>query len=135
MEVLDCISPESGLDDGIALQPTGESPVSKTPQAASDRRRLELANGLGTAAEGEEGTLSRAGEQAVHARQPAAAAADCRINLTARVSDLEVPRPRQVSRRGRGRAMQGVACYRTPGMPVTLDSDRFGFVRRPSFRY
>lgn len=143
VEVLNCISPESGQDGGIPLQPAGESPDGKASQraqhdkAASDRRRLEPGHGLGSVAEEEEGTLPRAGEQAVHVRQQAAATAeeDCRSNLTAGVCDLEVPRPRQVSRRGRGRATQGAPCYRTPGMPVTLDSGRFGFVKWPSLRY
>lgn len=142
VEVLNCISPESGQDDGIPLQPARESPGGQASQraqhdkAASDRRRLEPGNGLGSVADEEEGYLPRAGG---HARQQAAAAeavaADCRSNLTAGVFDLEVPRPRQVSRRGRGRAMQGAPCYRAPGMHVTLDSGRFGFVKQPALRY
>lgn len=136
-EVLNCISPESGQDEGTPLQPAGTSPIHDVPQhaqhsmAAGQRWRNELCNGSSTAAEGEVGAPSRAGGQAVHARQKAA---DCRGDQSAGVPDLEVPRPRQVSRRGRGRAVQGAPCYRAPGMPVTLDSGRFGFVKLPSPR-
>lgn len=137
-EILNCISPESGQDEGTPLQPTGTRPVNNEPQhaqhstAGGQRWRNQLCNGLGTAAEGEEGTQSRAGGQAVHARQQAA---DCRGGgQSAGVPYLEVPRQRQVSRRGRGRAVQGAPCYRAPGVPVTLDSGRFGFVKLPSPR-
>lgn len=137
-EVLNCISPESGQDEGTPLQPAGTSPVSNVLQhaqhsrAAGQRWRSELCNGSGTAAEGEVGTRLRAGEQAVDARQQAAY---CRgEGQSAGVPDLEVPRQRQVSRRGRGRAVQGAPCCRAPGVPVTLDSGRFGFVKLPSPR-
>lgn len=133
-QVLNCVSPESGQDEGTPLQPTGISPVNHMPQhaqhstAAGQRWRNELCSGSGTAAEEKAGTQLRAGGQAVHVRQQAA---DCSGDQSAGVPDLEVPRPRQVSRRGKGRA---TPCYRAPGMPVTLDSGRFGFVKLPSPR-
>lgn len=143
VQVLNCISPESGQDSSTPLSAAGlvskASQLAQHHEAASDKRRLEPANGLGAAADGDEGSLSTAGGQGnVFAKQQAAAATaatDCRSNLTTGVSDLEVPQPRQVSRRGRGRARQGAPCYRTPSTHVTLDSGRFGFVKQPLLRY
>ena len=143
MEVLNCISPESGQGDGSPLQQVqraGSSPVDRSSQhaqhsrAASHRWRSELSSGSGTALAEEDRPHSRVGGLDVDGRQQAAVGV-CRDNKAACVSDFEQPRPRQVSRRGRGRAIQGAPYYRTPAMPVTLDSGRFGFVKLPSPRY
>lgn len=150
--VLQCISPDFVLDDSKQpqmVQGGDETPAGGLLQhvqhskAGGDRWPSEAGNECDTAAAAaaageDEGSQSGAGDGAVHVKQQAAALQHDG-DQTAAGLDLEQvkPRPRQVSRRGRGRgrAVQGKPVDRKTGMPVTLDSDRFGFVKLPSLRY
>ncbi|KAL3141843.1 hypothetical protein ABBQ32_004509 [Trebouxia sp. C0010 RCD-2024] len=153
VEVVNCICPESVHDSGSQPQTVqdGElhSPAGSLlrhvqhSKAAGDNWRSKLVDSFEATPEEEDektSVQSGAGGSPAHARQQPAAVL-CRSDQSATGSELEQleTRPRQVSRRGRGRgrgrAVQEKPLDRKPGMPVTLDSDRFGFVKLPSLRY
>ena len=124
MEVLDRISPDDIDTDHVD---TGK-PSAMHREIASHSQRRGLFSSSEAPAGEEERAYACAQMQTLQARQQAAAG-----------HDTEQPRQRQTARQGRDRAvghvlraMQGLP---TSTMPVTLDSDRFGFVKLPATRY
>ena len=151
VEVLKCVSPESGQDSGsqppMTVQDAQPHPSAgrllqhvQHSKAEGDNWRTKPVDSFDTAAAAgdEEVFWSGTGGVVARARQPAASAS-CRGDKAGTASEPEElqPRPRQVSRRGRGRGRgRGRAVLgKPPGMLATLDSDRFGFVKLPSLRY
>lgn len=120
-EVLNCSSPESRQDAKSTDSLDTCNLAAQHREAAAHSQRRGLFGSLKAPADKEERAFTLSQMQMLETRQQTPAG-----------DDAERSRPRQNARRGRGGAVQELPMSR---MPVTLDSNRFGFVKLPAARY